>query len=171
MVEVVRDTRFVNIGFRSMDPEARPRGGQRPRRGLRSLESRVPIEDNRQWSEWLSEQVDEQRKLVQASEAALQRYREEHGADALGDRQNIVVQRLGELQAAATAAAAVAIEKEALYKQLLAVQIAKRGGSTRCPPSPRTRTSRGSRVSWRRCRTSSRKRRRNSATCTPRSSG
>ena len=38
----------------------------------------------------------EQRKKVEESEAALQRYKEQHDAVAVEDRQNIVVQRLGE---------------------------------------------------------------------------
>ncbi len=79
-------------------------------------------------SDWLSQQVQEQRKVVEASEMALQRYREEHGADALftdrlgAEQQNIVVQKLGELQAAVSKARAETIEKEAQYKQLSAIQ-------------------------------------------------
>lgn len=45
-------------------------------------------------SDWLGEQLAEQRKKVEASEQALQNYREQGDAVALEDRQNIVVQGL-----------------------------------------------------------------------------
>ena len=69
-------------------------------------------------SEWLKQQVEEQRRVVQQSEAAIQRYKKEHEAEALGERQNIVVQKLGELQSAATRAKAETIEKQTQYQQL-----------------------------------------------------
>ena len=64
---------------------------------------------------------------MQQSEAALQQYRQEHGADVLGDqqsagRQSIVLQKLGELQEAVTRARAETIEKEAQAAQLASIE-------------------------------------------------
>src|SRR6185503_20879684 len=52
----------------------------------------------------------------------LQRYKEQHDAVAVEDRQNIVVQRLSDLNSAATKAKTTRIEKEALYNQLRSIQ-------------------------------------------------
>jgi polysaccharide biosynthesis transport protein len=121
---VVKDTRLVNVGFRSTDPELAARVANALARAYarRSVDTRSSTLGEA--SEWLERQVEDQRKLVQASEAALQRYREQHGADALitdsegNQRQNIVVQKLAELQAAATRARAETIEKESVYRQV-----------------------------------------------------
>ena len=71
---------------------------------------------------WLDEQLGEQQKKVEASERELQAYRERAGSLSLGDGQSIVLQRLTDLNASVTRARTERIEKEALYKQLEAVQ-------------------------------------------------
>jgi capsular exopolysaccharide synthesis family protein len=73
-------------------------------------------------TDWLSQQMAEQRKLVETSEQALQRYREQNDAIALDDKQNIVVQKLADLNAAVTRAKTDRIAKEAIYQQLQASQ-------------------------------------------------
>ncbi len=56
------------------------------------------------------------------SEQALQRYREQTDAVSLEDRQNIVVQKLGDLNAAVTKAKTDRMQKEGAYNQIKAVQ-------------------------------------------------
>lgn len=73
-------------------------------------------------SDWLGQQVAVERKKLESSEQALQRYREKGDAVALEDRQNIVVQRLADLNAAYTKARTDRFEKEALYNQLKSLQ-------------------------------------------------
>lgn len=73
-------------------------------------------------ADWLSVQLADQRKKLEDSELALQRYREQGDAVALEDRQNIVVQRLADLNAAVTRARTARIEKEALYRQLASLE-------------------------------------------------
>ena len=73
-------------------------------------------------SDWLGEQLAVERKKLEDSEQALQRYREKGDAVALEDRQNIVVQRLADLNAAYTQARTDRFEKEALYNQLKSLQ-------------------------------------------------
>ena len=74
-------------------------------------------------SAWLQKQVEEQRQRVEQSEAALQQYRMQHHAEALeergNDRQDIVAQKLTDLQVAVTKARTETIDKEAQYQQLL----------------------------------------------------
>jgi succinoglycan biosynthesis transport protein ExoP len=127
-ISAVKDTRLVYIGFLSPDPVLAARVANALARAYVQQNLDFRSRTTGDASDWLSRQVLEQRKLVQASEAALQRYREEHRADALftdrlgEERQNIVVQKLGELQAAVTKARTETIEKEAQYKQLSAIQ-------------------------------------------------
>jgi capsular exopolysaccharide synthesis family protein len=130
-VDPIRDTRLVNVGFRSTDPRvaAQVANVLASTYVQRNLQSRTRTRGEA--SDWLTQQVEQQRKLVDASEAALQRYRQDNGADALftdrvgAERQNIVVQKLGELQGAVTRARQETIEKEAQFKQLAAIEAAQ----------------------------------------------
>jgi capsular exopolysaccharide synthesis family protein len=121
-----KESRIVSIGFQSANPEvaARVANAVADAYVKQSLELRAQTAGEA--SAWLTEQVAQQRKLVAASEAALQRYRQEHGADVLGDRKNgeqpsIVVQKLAELQEAVTRARSETIEKETQAAQLSAI--------------------------------------------------
>jgi len=97
---------------------------------LANAHARAYIEQNLEFrfsaskdaTDWLEAQLAEQRKKVEASEAQLQRYKEQHDAVAVEDRQNIVVQRLADLNSVATKAKTTRIEKEALYNQLKSIQ-------------------------------------------------
>ncbi len=73
-------------------------------------------------TDWLGARLAEQRKAVEASEAKLQEYREQNGAIAMEDRENIVVQKLADLNAAVTRAKTERIQKESMYNQLQAAQ-------------------------------------------------
>jgi len=69
-------------------------------------------------SDWLGQRLGEQRKQLEQSESKLQRYREQNDAISLKDRENIVVQKLSDLNGAVTQAKAERFQKEALYRQL-----------------------------------------------------
>jgi capsular exopolysaccharide synthesis family protein len=73
-------------------------------------------------SDWLGLRMAEQKKLVESSEQALQRYREQTDAVAMEDKQNIVVQKLTDLNAAVTRTKTERIQKEAAYMQIRALQ-------------------------------------------------
>jgi capsular exopolysaccharide synthesis family protein len=70
-------------------------------------------------ADFLSEKLSEQRKALEASEAALQAYKEKNGTVSVADSaSNIVVARLSDLNTALTKAKTDRINKEALYNQL-----------------------------------------------------
>jgi capsular exopolysaccharide synthesis family protein len=69
-------------------------------------------------SDWLGQRLGEQRKQLEQSEAKLQKYREQNDAISLKDRENIVVQKLSDLNGAVTLAKTERFQKEALYRQL-----------------------------------------------------
>jgi capsular exopolysaccharide synthesis family protein len=123
-VAIVKDSRLVTVGFSSPDPQTAANVANALARAYVSQNGDIRGRASDDASDWLSKQVDQQRHLVEESEAALQRYRQEHGADALFtdqrgvEQQNIVVQKLAELQGAVTKARTDTIEKEALYRQI-----------------------------------------------------
>ena len=77
---------------------------------------------SRNASQWLEQRIAEQRRKLEASERALQTYREEHGAAGIADRQNIIVRELENLHTAATAATLARVESEARYRDLQEAQ-------------------------------------------------
>ena len=68
--------------------------------------------------EWLSRELANQQRKVEASERAMAQYREDQNALSLEQRQNIVVARLNQLNDAVTKAKTNRAEKEALYEQI-----------------------------------------------------
>jgi len=124
-VSMVRDSRLVNVGFRSSDPMVSAQVANALARAYVQQTVELKSRTSGEASGWLAKQVGDMRKRVDESEAALQRYRTEHGAEALmtdklgAEQQNIVVQKLAELQAAATKARTDTIERMAQYQQLV----------------------------------------------------
>ncbi len=119
----IRNSRLVDVKFVSANPEMAAR--------LANALAHAYIEQNMEFkflaskeaNDWLSDRVTEQRKKVEESDAALQRYKEENRTVVtMDDRQNIVVQKLADLQAAVTRAKTERISKEAIYNQLQAAQ-------------------------------------------------
>ena len=72
--------------------------------------------------DWLNERLVEQRKTLEASEAALQRYRSTHNIVTIGEQASLSAQKLTEMSAAVTKAKTDRIEKEAMFKQLESIK-------------------------------------------------
>ena len=121
-VTPVRNSRLVETSLLVDRSRAGGRHGQRAREGLHPAEHRDAFSASKVATDWLSERLADQRKKVEESEVALQKYKEQHDAVAVEDRQNIVVQRLADLNGAATKAKMGRIEKESEYNQIKAVQ-------------------------------------------------
>ncbi|HZR26224.1 MAG TPA: polysaccharide biosynthesis tyrosine autokinase [Vicinamibacterales bacterium] len=121
-VAPVRNSRIVDVNFSSSSPEMAERVANAHARNYidQTLEFRFMA--SKEASDWLGQRLAEQRRQVETAEIALQRYREEHGAISLTGRENIVVQQMGELNTNLTRARTERIEKEALYRQIEAIQ-------------------------------------------------
>jgi succinoglycan biosynthesis transport protein ExoP len=121
-VSPIRNSRLVDVSYRSPDAALSSR--------VANALARQYIEQNLEFrflatqeaTQFLNERTAEQRKALEKSEQALQQYREKTGAMALEDRQNIVVQRLADLNAAVTRARTDRIEKESVYNQIRTIQ-------------------------------------------------
>jgi capsular exopolysaccharide synthesis family protein len=121
-VAPVRNTRLVDVTYMSPDPVIAERAANAvvDQYIKQSLDFRLAA--SKEANDYLSEQLEEQRKKVEESETALQQYKETHDAVALDDKENTVVTKLADLSARVTRATSDRMEKEGIYKSLLAVK-------------------------------------------------
>jgi capsular exopolysaccharide synthesis family protein len=117
-VSPVRNSRLVDVRIRLRDPAAAAAVANSIADNYIEQSLAYKFTASRDASDWLRGQLAEQRTQVEASELALQRYREQNEAISLEDRQNIVVQKLADLNAAVTRAKTERLQKEAVYRQL-----------------------------------------------------
>ncbi len=119
----IRGTRMIHIVFRSSDAKlaAEVANAHAKQYVEESLGRRFRASEEA--TAWLDGQLKEERQRVRETDAALQAFRERHeDAVSLGPGQNIVVQKLGDLNAAVTRAKTSRIESEAQYRGILAAQ-------------------------------------------------
>jgi capsular exopolysaccharide synthesis family protein len=120
----VRNSRLVEIRYASSDPQFASSAANALAKAYIDQNMEFRFNASKDAADWLSGRLAEQRKTLEASEAALQAYKERNGAVSVADNaaSNIVVQRLTDLNAALTKAKTDRINKEALYNQLQAAQ-------------------------------------------------
>lgn len=118
----VRGSRLVDIKYRSSVPQSTSTIANELARQYIEQSLEFKFLASKEASDWLAQRLAEQRKEVEASEQALQRYREQTDAVALEDKQNIVVQKLADLNSAVTRAKTERLQKEAAYTQIRSVQ-------------------------------------------------
>lgn len=121
-VAPVRNSRLVDVSFRSAEPTLASRVANALAKQYIEQNLEFKFLATKEATEFLNARTAEQRTALEKSEQALQQYREKTGAMALEDRQNIVVQRLSDLNAAVTRARTERIEKESVYNQIRAIQ-------------------------------------------------
>jgi capsular exopolysaccharide synthesis family protein len=122
-VEPVRNSRLVDILYTSGDPAFAAHAANALAKAYIAQSLELRFSESKEAADWLSEQLTEQRKSLEASEAALQAYRERNGAVSVADSaSNIVVQRLTDLNSALTKSKTERINKEALFNQLKAAE-------------------------------------------------
>jgi succinoglycan biosynthesis transport protein ExoP len=122
-VAPVRNSRLVDVRFQSANPKlaASVANGLADAYIKQNLEFKSKT--SKDASEWLAQQLDEQRKRVEASQAALQRYREQHDAVSPSERDSALQQKLSELNVAIMRAHNDRVQKEFVYKQLSAAAV------------------------------------------------
>jgi len=123
IVTPIRNSRLVDVSYESPDASLAARVANGLAAAYIEQNMEFKFLSSKEASDWLSARLGEQRKQVENSEQALQRYREStNDAVSLEERQNIVVQRLAELNAAVTRAKTDRIEKETTYNQIRSLQ-------------------------------------------------
>ncbi len=122
VITPIRNSRLVDVRFVSTNPSRAAQVVNAVVRAYIDSTMSVKFMASKEASDWLGQQLTEQRAKVEASELALQQYRERGDAVALEDRENIVVQRLADLNAAVTKARAERMQKEALHNRVRSIQ-------------------------------------------------
>jgi succinoglycan biosynthesis transport protein ExoP len=119
----VRNSQIVEIRYASSDPDFAASAANAVAKAYIQQTTEFKFSASKDAADWLSDRLAEQRKAVEASEAALQAYREKNGGVSITEgASNITVQRLTELNSALTKAKTERINKEASYNQLKAAQ-------------------------------------------------
>jgi capsular exopolysaccharide synthesis family protein len=115
-------SRVVDIFFTSTNPQVAARIANAVAQTYvnQNIEGRKSV--NREATNLLNQRLEEMRQEVTSTEGALQQYREQRDGVSLESDQNIVVQKLAQLNAAYTSARAERVQKEALYQQLTAME-------------------------------------------------
>jgi len=121
-VTPVPESRLIDIRVSATDAAAAAKLTNAVVRQAIGQELDLRLASTGEASRWFSHQLEEQRARLDKSEAALQKYKEEQNALSVVDRQNIVVQKLSDLNAAVTRAKTERIAKEALYRQVVAMR-------------------------------------------------
>jgi capsular exopolysaccharide synthesis family protein len=122
VVSPVRNSRLVDVRYESRDPGLAAQVANAHVKAYIEQNMEFKFLATKEASDWLAERMAEQRQHLEVGELALQQYREQNDAVSLEERQDIVVQRLADLNAAVTRARTTRIEKEALYRQLRSLQ-------------------------------------------------
>lgn len=118
VVQPVRNTRLVTLRYQSPDPAFATQAVNALAKEYIQQSIELRFLASKEANDWLGKQLEDQRTQVEESEAALQRYRESNNAVAVDDKQNIIVQRLADLNAVVTQAKTVRIDKEAEYNRV-----------------------------------------------------
>jgi len=116
-VEPIRNSRLVKVHFDAMNPELAAQVPNSLAAGYiqQSLESRFTSME--QARDWLSNQIDILKGKVERADEALQEFGSRHGIVSLDEKENIIMQRLTELNDTLTKAESDRMAKEALFRQ------------------------------------------------------
>lgn len=118
----VKTSRLVDVHVQSGDAKFAAQAANALAQAYIEQNLEVRMTSSKETSDWLTGQLSAQRERILASEDALQRYRENHDAVSLEDRQNIVGQKLSDLNAMVTKAKGDRIARESLYNQIRSIQ-------------------------------------------------
>jgi polysaccharide biosynthesis transport protein len=117
-IRPVGDTRVVNVVYTHTDPDFATLAANTLAEEYTTQNLDLRLQNTGKTLAWVNAELDKATAKVKASEEALTRYREQHNAQSLDDRQNIVVSRLTSLNEAVTAKRTERQQKETLYSQV-----------------------------------------------------
>jgi len=121
-VSPIRNSRLVDVKFESPSAALSASVANALAKAYIDQNLEFKFLSSKEASDWLGERLAEQRKQVETSEQAVQRYREQTDSVSLEEKQNIVVQKLADLNAAVTRAKTERIQKETAYNQIRTLQ-------------------------------------------------
>jgi capsular exopolysaccharide synthesis family protein len=115
-------TQLLSVTFNASDPTLAMKAANTLTETYIEEQNKAHTEESSEASDWINGRLSEQRRRLDSSESSLQKYMESHDAVSVQDRQNIVVQKLGDLNTALTRAKTDRMAKEATFEQLKSFQ-------------------------------------------------
>jgi capsular exopolysaccharide synthesis family protein len=115
-VSSVRNTRILDISFRSPDPALAAEIADDIVATYIENNYRTRYETTMQSSDWLAKQISDLKQRVETSQEKLIRYQRENGMLGIDEKQNIITQKLDDLNKSLTEAQADRITKQAAYE-------------------------------------------------------
>ena len=114
----VRNTQLVTVSFYGSSPELLPRIVTTHAKAFVETNSQTHKTRAEKASHWIETQLQDQKKRLEESQRALYQYKKKNSIISLEGRENIVSQKLIDLNSALTQARSERLSKEAAYKQL-----------------------------------------------------
>jgi len=110
------NTRIVEIRYLSTNPQLAASIVNTLSRTYTEQNFKAKYESTMQASDWLQKQLNDMKMTMEVSQEKLVKYQKEHGILGADEKQNIITEKLDELNKALTAAEAIRMEKESLYR-------------------------------------------------------
>ena len=114
-VELLNESRLVEVSFESVDAHRAARVANALVKNYVESNFRSKYETTRQASAWMEQQLDELKAKVEKAQQALVDYEREYSIANLGDKENVVQQRLAQLSSDLTAAQVDRATKQSVY--------------------------------------------------------
>lgn len=116
-IELVRNSRLVKVAFSSVNPELSSQVANAVAQAYIDYNVDSKFRASEKAQQWLSGKINEVRARVEVSEEALQTYTRERGIFSLEKDENIVMQRLEDLNRELSKAETDRMSKEAIYRE------------------------------------------------------
>jgi polysaccharide biosynthesis transport protein len=116
-VTLIPNTRIIEIHYTSTDPQLAASAVNTLAGTYVEQNFKTKFESTMQASDWLSKQLVDLQMKVETSQEKLVRYQKEHEIFGVDDKQNIITEKLDELNKEMTASEFDRMQKEAVYRQ------------------------------------------------------
>ncbi len=116
-VNLVPNTRIIEIHYRSTDPQLAASAVNTLAASYVEQNFKTKFESTMQASDWLSKQLVDLQMKVETSQEKLVRYQKEHEILGTDEKQNIITEKLAEVNREMTVAESDRMQKEAVYRQ------------------------------------------------------
>src|ERR1700723_654629 len=116
-VTLIPNTRIIEIHYNSTDPQLAANSVNTLAATYVEQNFKTKFESTMQASDWLSKQLVDLQMKVETSQEKLVRYQKEHEILGIDEKQNIITEKLDELNKEMTPAEWDRMQKEAVYRQ------------------------------------------------------
>ncbi len=116
-VTLIPNTRIIEIHYTSTDPQLAASAVNTLAATYVEQNFKTKFESTMQASDWLSKQLVDLQMKVETSQEKLVRYQKEHEILGTDEKQNIITEKLDELNKEMTVAEFDRMQKEAIYRQ------------------------------------------------------